>query len=277
MASIRIDAYAAGAIVNSQPTTTSRYKDTLAGLVGIAIILLAINIVLFSLFAGRNPGFSEVFSQPPGVLFEATSHFLIDSVNEKPDLASVAPDANPPICDAVDEQFVPALSKAFLLMRGTEEGSRLYDELVTRDVCVSVGRLGFNGGYATSWRDWNGDWTRGAIVIDDDYVTTWEADVLAAMLVHEATHIDRAIHGTSCEVTLACETLPNGVDLEEEMAAHAAEAQWWDAAYGHDGKSLTIGHDYGENALLEAYNRGPEAFEDFIRALRSDPHEGEGL
>ena len=209
--------------MKSQSATTSRYKDTLAGLVAIAIILLVINIVLFSLFAGRNPG--STFFSTSGVLFEATSHFLIDSVNEKPDLASVAPDANPPICDAVDDQFVPALSEAFLLMRGTEEGSRLYDELVARDVCVSVGRLGFNGGYSTSWRDWNGDWTRGAIVIDDDYVTTWEADVLAAMLVHEATHIDRAIHGTSCEVTPDCETLPNGVDLEEEMAAHAAEAQ----------------------------------------------------
>src|SRR5918995_4260637 len=115
MASIESDAYAAGAIVKSQPTPTSRSKDTLAGLVAIAIILLAINIVLISLFAGRNPGFSGVFSQPPGVLFEATSHALIDSVNEKPDLASVAPDANPPICDAVDDQFVPALSKAFLL------------------------------------------------------------------------------------------------------------------------------------------------------------------
>ena len=277
MASIGGNAYAAGAIVKSQATTSSRYKDTLAGLVAIAIILFAIDIVLVSLFAGQNPGLSSVFSQPPSVLFEATSHFLIDTVNEKPDLASVAPDANPPICDSVEEQFLPALSEAFLLMRGTEEGSRLYDELVARDVCVSVDGLGFNGGYSTSWRDWNGDWQRGAIVIDDDYVTTWEADVLAAMLVHEATHIDRAIHGTSCEVTLACETLPNGVDLEEEMAAHAAEARWWDAAYGDDGKSLTIGYDYGENALLEAYIRGPEAFEQFIRDLRSDPREGEGL
>jgi hypothetical protein len=277
MASITSDAYATGAIVNSQPTSSSRSKDTLAGLVAIAIILLAINVVLGSIVVGRNPGLSDVFSQPPTVLFEGTSHFLIDSVNEEPNLASVAPDAHPPICDSVDIQFVPGLSEAFVLMRGTDEGSRLYDELVARDVCVSVDQLTFNGGYSTSWRDWNGDWQRGAIVIDDDYVTTWEADVLAAMLIHEATHIDRAIHGTSCEVTLDCETLSNGVDLEEEMAAHAAEAQWWDAAYGDDGKSLTIGHDYGENALLDAYLDGPEAFEQFVRDLRSDPREGQGL
>jgi hypothetical protein len=263
--------------VNSEPAKASRDKDALAGFAAIAIILLAFNLVLFALFAGQNPGLSNIFSQPPGLLFEATTHFLIDSVNEKPDLASVAPDANPPICASVEGQYVPAFSEAFLLMRGTEEGSRLYDELVARDVCVSVEELQFNGGYSTSWRDWQGDWARGAIVIDDDYVTTWEADVLAAVLIHEATHIDRAIHGESCEITLDCELLPNGVHLEEEIAAHTAEAEWWAAAYGEDGKALTIGHDYGENALLDAYLRGPEAFKDFVRDLRSDPREGEGL
>jgi hypothetical protein len=266
-----------GQSLQSQAATSSRSKDILAGLLAIAIILFIFDLVLFALFAGQNPGLSDVISQPPSVLFEGTSHFLIDTVNEKPDLATVSPDAHPPICDSVDAQFAPALSEAFLLMRGTDEGSRLYDQLVAREVCVSVDQLGFNGGYSTSWRDWNGDWQRGAIVIDDDYVTTWEADVLAAMLVHEATHLDRAIHGTSCEITLECETLSNGVDLEEEMAAHAAEARWWDAAYGDNGKSLTIGHDYGENALLAAYLRGDDAFERFVRDLRSDPREGEGL
>jgi hypothetical protein len=263
--------------VTLQPPSSSRSKDTPAGLLAVAILLLIFNIVLGSLVAGQHPGISSIFSQSPAVLFEATSHSLVDSINEQPNLASVASDTHPPICDSVDDQFVPALTKSFLLMRGTDEGSRLYDELVAREVCVSIDHLDFNGGYSTSWRDWNGNWSRGAIVIDDDYVTTWEADVLAAMLVHEATHIDRAIHGRSCEVSRRCERLPNGVDLEEEMAAHAAEARWWEAAYGDDGKSFTIGHDYGENVLLEAYLDGPKAFEDFVRDLRSDPREGEGL
>jgi len=262
---------------DSSPAKPKATKDTLAGLIAIAIIFLVIDGVLFAWFNGTNPGAVDAISHPSRSLISATGNYLVDSVNEKPNLASVAPDADPPICSSVQDRYVPALSKAFVLMRGTDEGERLYQELVDRGVCVSVEQLDFNGGYSTSWRLWTGDWVRGSIVIDDDYVSTWEADVLAAMLVHEATHIDRSIHGTSCEVTNNCTKLPNGVYLEEEVAAHTAEAQWWEAAYGKNGKSLTIGHDYGENALLHAYLRGPDAFTQFVRNLRSDPREGEGL
>ncbi|MFL5758882.1 MAG: hypothetical protein ACJ789_04040 [Thermomicrobiales bacterium] len=246
-------------------------------LLAVAIILLVIDLALFAWFDDVNPGAAQALTHPSRSLVAATGNFLIDSINEKPNLATVAPDTNPPICAAVDDRYVPALTKAFSLMRGTDEGERLYQQLVDRGVCVSVSQLDFNGGYSTSWRLRNGNWIRGAIVIDDDYVVTWEADVLAAMLVHESTHVDRSIHGTSCEVTTDCHKLPNGVYLEEEVAAHTAEAQWWEAAYGKNGKSLTFGHDYGENALLSAYLKGPGSFNAYVRDLRSDPREGEGL
>lgn len=270
-----------GATVNQEANPSSAKpkakRNTPKRLLSIAIILLAIDCALFAWFNSVNPESVDAISHPSRGLVESTGQFILDSVNEKPNLATVSPDGDPPICASVEDRYVPALSKAFILMRGTDEGDRLYQELVDRDVCVSVEQLEFNGGYSTSWRLWNDEWVRGAIVIDDDYVTTWEADVLAAMLVHEATHIDRSIHGTSCEVTAKCEKLPNGVFLEEEVAAHTAEAQWWEAAYGKNGKALTFGHDYGENALLAAYLRGPDAFDQFVRNLRSDPREGEGL
>ncbi len=75
----------------------------------------------------------------------------------------------------------------------------------------------------------------------------------------------------------ACTELSNGVDLEEEVVAHEAEAQWWIAAYGRDGKDRAFTADASENRLKAAYLQGPSAFREFVREMRSDKREGEGI
>ena len=94
------------------------------------------------------------------------------------------------------------------------------------------------------------------------------------MLIHEATHVDRAITGRDCARAGGCTRLPNGVYLEEEIAAHAAEAGWWIAAFGAGGKRFAFRADYGENELAEAFLRGDTAFRDYVRDLRDDPRDG---
>jgi hypothetical protein len=71
--------------------------------------------------------------------------------------------------------------------------------------------------------------------------------------------------------------LPNGVEIDEEVAAHTAEAEWWIAAFGTDGKRFAVRNDYGENRLARAYLRGPDAFRAFVTDYRSDPREGADL
>jgi hypothetical protein len=115
------------------------------------------------------------------------------------------------------------------------------------------------------------------IMVDRHYVRTTRADVLAALLVHEATHLDRAFSGQACYVRMSCTTLDNGVELEEEVAAHAAEAEWWIAMYGSDGKRLALRTDAFENQLARAYQRGPHDFRAFVAGIRSDPREGKGM
>src|SRR5262249_34454937 len=146
--------------------------------------------------------------------------------------ASRPPSGNVPICPGVDNAAIKPLRTAFGLMRGTAEGRRLYSVLVDNGICVNVADLPFNAAYAESRRTFPNDWSESRIVVDRSLVRMTDTDVLAAVLVHEATHIDRAVSGKACFLTNDCTVLANGVDVEEELAAHTAEAQWWIAAYG---------------------------------------------
>ncbi|MGH2561985.1 MAG: hypothetical protein ACRDJH_23220 [Thermomicrobiales bacterium] len=235
-------------------------------------------IALSTFFALRNPGVVELFASPSTARIEATGRILLDEINESPRFAAVPATSGPhPICTGVEERHVPALIRAFALMRGTANGLDLYEMLAANGVCVAVKDIPYNGGFATSWRTASGAWIQGTITLDDDYIRSRQADVLAAMLVHEATHIERAINGESCDDQVECEELANGVELDEEVAAHGAEAAWWIAAFGEDGKRFAFGPDYGENELASAYRDGPVDFREYVRELRSDPREGAGI
>jgi hypothetical protein len=167
-------------------------------------------------------------------------------------------------------------------MRATDNGELLYEMLIERSVCVRIDDLDYNSAYSSS-RQRGGRWVSSEIVVDRGQVRTISADVLAAILVHEATHIRRTIDQTACFYEPAandedpCETLDNGVMVTEEVAAHAAEAEFWIALYGGNGKGRAFNDDSYENSLAKAYRKGDTVFADFVRSGRSDPREGEGF
>jgi len=181
-----------------------------------------------------------------------------------------------PIDSSVPQPLVVPLVKALDLMRGTPDGEELFNLLVDNDVLISVEPLSYNAGFTSSSWTRNG-WRESNIVIDADAVRSRDVDVLAAILVHEATHAQRAIDETACFYRNDCQTLSNGVDIAEEIFAHAAEARFWQKLYGDDGKDFAFGTAAGENELLKAYREGSAKFNDYVRKLRGDSREGEGV
>lgn len=217
---------------------------------------------------------------PLGTLRDTAQRLTYDTaslVAERPrfSAASALPIADYPVCDGVSSDDAKRLDSGMDLMRGTDEGERLFDQLSQVGVCVRVEQLNYNTGYAYATQSPDdGSWAGSYIAIDQDVLRSGENDVLAALLVHESTHIDRYVHHQACNYTDSCTVLPNGVDVEEEVAAHGAEAQWWIDAYGSNGKRFATGYDYGENRLVAAYIEGPEVFRAYVIQVRSDHREG---
>jgi hypothetical protein len=120
------------------------------------------------------------------------------------------------------------------------------------------------------------------IVFATNVVRLLNPDELAALLVHEATHADRVARGESCDQTGGCTILANGVPVEEEVAAHAAEAAFWIALHGPTGtrgsSSMTGGWGAAwENQLAAAAQKGLDALREFVIEARSGTREGEGI
>ena len=238
---------------------------------------VALAVVLYQLDPGLLSG--DLATRERHI--EALVDVLVADLGEDPHLELHHPRGALPVCRDVPSVYGRSLRQAFGLMRGTAEGRRLYALLVEHDICVGVAAIPYNAAYASARRIGD-DWSASTIIVDHQYFRSLDADVLAAILVHEATHLDRAIAGTACWEQIAgggdaCTTLPNGVRLEEEIAAHTAEAEWWLAAYGADGKRFALGPDSVENDLLSAYRRGPAAFRAYVADIRSNPNEGKGI
>jgi len=173
-----------------------------------------------------------------------------------------------PVCAGVSDGERTILARSFATMRLTDEGVRLSDLLITEDICVEVEPIEHAGGYAEYSRGVLGANSKGRLVVARMLLAYGDDDTIAAMLVHEATHVDRLINGSSCG---RCERLPNGLDLDEETAAHAAEAEWWIARYGPDGRQSWAPYSwYSLDNLAFAYQDGPEAFREFVRSIRED-------
>jgi hypothetical protein len=241
----------------------------------IAIPIVAVFGAVCVVAAARSvPAYRSVNT---GLLIEAVKNVGASELGESPHVAVEPPKGVLPLCADVDPILVKPFGSAFALMRGTNDGRRLYDVLVDNGVCVTVADLPFNAAYAESRLRGRDDWSSSTIVVDRSMVRVTDVDVLAAVLVHEATHIDRAVSGQACFLHDSCERLPNGVEIDEELAAHTAEAKWWIAAFGNNGKWLAIRTDYGENQLAKAYRRGPAAFREYVTNYRSDSREGEGI
>lgn len=256
-------------------------RNPVVRLIRIALLLAILGPVLLTLTAASafaalrvSPAYRGVDT---GTLFDAFTAVSLDLIDESPRLEARRPSGPVPLCSDVADNAIKPLRKALGLMRGTSEGRRLFAVLVDNGVCVTVRDLPYNAAYAESRRNGFGDWSGSSIVVDRDLVRSTGIDVLAAVLVHEATHIDRAVSGQACFLTDSCVRLANGVEIDEEVAAHAAEARWWIDAYGADGKRFAFRDDYGENQLAAAYRKGDVAFHDFVARYRSDTREGEGI
>ena len=205
-------------------------------------------------------------------------HAAVAVVAEEPSFAAANELASYPVCPTTSSGDERRLERGMDLMRGAAEGERLFDELVRNGVCVGSEDIAYNSGYAYGRQSpTDGSWSDSYIMVSTDVLRSGETDVLAALLVHEATHMDRYINGLACNYSQSCTTLPNGVDLDEEIAAHGAEAQWWIAAYGDDGKRFATGYDYGVNRLARAYEEGGQVFGAYVRSIRSDAREGSSL
>ena len=205
-------------------------------------------------------------------------HAVVSIVAEQPAFEPAPAADTYPVCEDVGDGDVDRLTGAMDLMRGTDEGVRLFDQLVDLSICVDTERLVYNSGYASGRQSpVDGSWSASYIMVDRDLLRSDETDVVAALLIHEATHIDRYVTGVACNYSNSCSTLPNGVDLEEEYAAHAAEAEWWVAAYGEDGKRFATGRDYGLNRLSRAWLEGEDVFDAYVLRIRSDTREGSSL
>lgn len=214
---------------------------------------------------------------PAETLSEAIGAVALDIAGENPRFEPNPATGPTPICEDVPTSLVKALKLGLAYMRATPEGESLFQLLVDNEICIRIDDLPFNAAYASLERTRPDDWTETEIVVDRSLVRSGLADVLAAVLVHEATHVQRAIDGEACFLTDECTELPNGVPIEEEVAAHAAEAEWWIAAFGTDGKRFAVRADHGLNTLVDAYLGGSDAFRRFVIDIRDDPREGSGF
>ncbi len=203
---------------------------------------------------------------------ETAGAMVMAVLAEEPSLGRLTGAARTPFCDDVVPEDQRPVADAINLMRRTTEGERLFSQLVDAGICIRSGDIPYNSGYAYMVKSF-GSWSRSYIKIATRHVQADEPDVLAALLVHEATHVDRYLNAKACTFEENCTILENGVELEEEIAAHAAEAEWWIEAYGEDGKRFAFGYDFGQNQLVKAYLRGPDAFAAYIRQIRGDPRE----
>ena len=242
----------------------------------VALGLSAVLVVALTYLTFRVSPLSVFSSMPVSVAVSEITQSAIEDLGEDPAVTPASPAPRYPIDPSVPQPLVVPLVKALDLMRGTPDGEKLFNLLVDNDVLISVEDLSYNAGFtASTWTKFG--WKESNIVISSDAVRSRTVDVLAAILVHEATHAERAIDEKACFYADDCETLSNGVDITEEIIAHSAEAQFWEELYGDDGKDIATGAATGENSLLDAYLSGTAKFSQFVRDLRGDTREGEGV
>lgn len=267
------------AVARSTPFPPAASHPLIGFLAWFVAVLGLTSVLLGATVLDRHPFLWSLVRSP--ALWDTAAVTMLDQavrgLAEEPHFVQVRGATALPICRDVAEDHHRPLANAFNLMRSTEEGQRLFEQLLAEGICVRVGEIEYNSGYAYVVQSITGSWSRSYIMVATRHVEAGEPDVLAAILVHEATHVDRYLQGTACSFSERCTVLPNGVELEEEVAAHGAEAQWWIASYGDDGKRFAFGYDYGMNELVEAYLDGPDAFAEYVREIRGDDREGAGV
>lgn len=181
------------------------------------------------------------------------------------------------LCESLPKREAERLNAAVETMRLAGDGPSLASLLVADDVCFDVDDLP-DDTLAYFSRAHRGRVVVSFIVFDRDTLLFVTPDELAAIAVHEATHARRRISGSDCYETDSCELMPNGVALNEEVAAHLAEARWWEALHGKSGTwtgASYTGTVFSEqlNELLRYEQQGYWVFKTYVSLLLSDPSE----
>lgn len=185
------------------------------------------------------------------------------------------------LCESLPKREADRLNAGVEAMRSAGDGQSLASLLVANDVCIDVDDLPDDtlAYFGRARRGWV---VVSFIVFDRDTLLFVTPDELAAIAVHEATHARRRISGSDCYETDSCELMPNGVALNEEVAAHLAEARWWEALHGKNGTwtgASYTGTVFSEqlNELLRYEQQGYGVFKTYVSLLLSDPAEGDPL
>jgi hypothetical protein len=251
-----------GSTISSKPAAPSAGRS---GGMRTAVPVVALAWVMVGLVAisGHIEAIKDIAAGELGTLMEAARSGADDPRDPGNEAGSI-------LCRDVSATHAARLTRGFALMRRSGEGKRLYQELIDNDVCVTVRTLKEWSGVAfPRWSVLDG-WGHSTIDVDREHLETAGLDVLATTLIHEATHLDRAIQGTYCEASGSCTVFANDVVLEEEVAAHAAEARLWIGFYGRDGKADPEPEAAWENTLAAAYLAGPATFRQFVADTRAD-------
>jgi hypothetical protein len=180
-------------------------------------------------------------------------------------------------CEGVSTKDRNRIERAAIKMGQAGEASELLAMLIDEQICIGTEDLDYLAGYTEAGGSiWRPEVRH--IMLDTGTLRHTLPDEAAAILVHEATHAARVFDGSSCFLTSDCQILTNGNEVEEEVAAHAAEARFWIEIHGHSGTrtgSSWTGTAVSrfENSLVFAYGLGPEHFEEFVIRIRSSPIE----
>ncbi|MDQ2683143.1 MAG: hypothetical protein M3Y37_06415 [Chloroflexota bacterium] len=185
-------------------------------------------------------------------------------------------------CDDTSDEQIRAIELAAAEMRRTATGRHLQQTFADFPSCIGVMDMNYVAAFTTFNPNLFGSPSAVFIFIHPWVVENYAADELAAVLVHEATHAERLIDKTGCHFIETCQELPNGTFVEEEVAAHGAEAEFWMEIHGPDGTANGVSFT-GEagaaylNRMLDRYLRGPEGFREYVIMIRSDMREADIL
>src|SRR5262249_12665226 len=148
----------------------------LTGVVGAVLLtLLACGTVFAVAIDGIAPGLFATHGAPLTGRDREFGGVAIAELGEAPHLTPQQPTGALPVCRGVPPIYGRAFRLAFGLMRGTEEGRRLYELLVDHGICVGVTDLPFNTAYSSA-RSLGGDWSGSRIMVDRRVVRSIDAD-----------------------------------------------------------------------------------------------------
>ena len=177
-------------------------------------------------------------------------------------------------CAELDPNTADKVNLALDVMKSTGIGPMLAEILVESQTCIAIGDRDALPGTTSVHFDEATERYQHVISLSSSVVNEADADELAALIVHEAVHVERSINRLECSAQSHCVLTVSG-DVPDEMAARRAEALWWLARHGSRGTTgggAYVGTQFSafENQLLAHYLAGGVEWVDYVTTLPSD-------